>query len=165
MLRYEILMLSVPEITQDEAKQLEDRLEKVISQYKGNVISFERWGKYRLAYPVKKNDYGVYFLMRFEIASNPTSLLEELKTIFAVKLNDIVMRYLVSKLDATESLIYQRPQSLEDAPARDVDTFLREHKVEGLSSRDGRRHFRSEGRHQDDAEDLMMGDVDAEIEA
>lgn len=165
MLRYEILMLSVPEITQDEAKQLEDRLEKVIGQYKGTVVSFERWGKYRLAYPVKKNEYGVYFLMRFEIEQNPTDLVNELKTIFAVKLNDIVMRYLVSKLDASVSLVYQRPQSLEDAPARDVDTFLREHKVEGLSSRDGRRHFRSEEKHLDDADDLMLGDVDSEIEA
>lgn len=167
MLRYEILMLSVPEITQDETKLLENRLEKVIEQYKGVVISFERWGKYRLAYPVKKNDYGVYFLLRFEIDQNPTTLLNELKTIFAVKLNDIVMRYLVSKLEATASLVYQRPQSLEDAPARDVDTFLREHKVEGLASRDGRRFPRSEDRHHnnDDADDLMLGDVEIETEA
>lgn len=163
MLRYEILMLAVPEITQDEAKQLQNRLEKLIEQFKGVVVSFERWGKYRLAYPVKKNEYGIYFLMRFEIAEKPTALLQELKTIFAVKLNDIVMRHIVAKLDATSSLVYQRPQSLEDAPARDVDTFLREHKVEGLSSRDAKRGFKSEEAHVglDDATD----DYDADMEA
>lgn len=143
MLRYEILMLTVPEITQDETKQLENRLEKMIEEHKGVVLSFERWGKMLLAYPVKKNEYGVYFLMRFEIEKNATPLLNELATIFAVKLNDIVMRHFITKLDAAASLVYQRPQSLEEAPARDVDTFLREHKVEGLSSKD-RRSSRSE---------------------
>lgn len=133
MLRYEILMLTVPEITQDETKQLENRLEKMIEEHKGVVLSFERWGKMLLAYPVKKNEYGVYFLMRFEMEKNSTPLLKELATIFAVKLNDIVMRHFIAKLDATASLVYQRPQSLEEAPVRDVDTFLREHKVEGLS--------------------------------
>lgn len=160
MLRYEILMLAVPEITQDEVKQLEDRLEKLVEQYKGAVVSFERWGKYRLAYPVKKNDYGVYFLFRFEMKQDPTLLLNEFKTIFAVKLNDVIMRYLVSKLDANGTLAYQRPQSLEDAPSKDVDTFLREHKVEGLTSREGRRGHRSENRHAH-MDDLDMNDSEA----
>ncbi len=144
MLRYEILMLAVPEITQDEAKQLEDRLEKLIEQYKGAVISFERWGKYRLAYPVKKNDYGIYFLLRFEISTDPNPLLNELKTIFAVKLNDIVMRYVTTKLDPEASLAYQRPQSLEDTPARDVDTFLRENKMDGLLSIDAKKEAKAQ---------------------
>jgi small subunit ribosomal protein S6 len=161
MLRYEILMLSVPEITQDEVKQLENRLEKLVEQYKGSLLSFERWGKYRLAYPVKKNDYGVYFLLRFEIKQDPTALLNEIKTIFAVKLNDIIMRHLVSRLDADASLAYQRPQSLEDAPAKDVDTFLREHKVEGLTSKETRRgHHRPEGKYAQ-MDDLDMVDSDA----
>jgi small subunit ribosomal protein S6 len=139
MLRYEILMLSVPEITGDEVKQLEDRLEKTIEKFKGAVISFERWGKFRLAYPIKKNDYGVYFLIRFEIETKPSELLEELKAIFAVKLNDVVMRHIISKLDVDASLAYQRPQSLEDTPAHDVDSFLRENKMEGLLSLDNKK--------------------------
>ncbi len=139
MLRYEILMLAVPEITQDESKGLEDRLEKIIEKHKGAIVSFERWGKFRLAYPVNKNDYGIYFLIRFEMEQSAGPLLEELKALFAVKLNDLVMRYLVSRLDPSAPLIYQRPQSLEDTPARDVDTFLRENKMEGLLSIDAKK--------------------------
>ena len=78
MMRYELLMLSVPEITLDEAKTLETHLERVIREAKGTIISFDRWGKYRLAYPVKKNDYGVYFLTRFEL-EDAGALLEELR--------------------------------------------------------------------------------------
>lgn len=156
MLRYEILMLTVPEITQDETKQLEDRLEKTIERFKGAVLSFERWGKYRLAYPVKKNDYGVYILIRFEINESPTALLEELKTIFAVKLNEIVMRHMVTKLDPAESLAYNRPHSLEDAPPREVGNFMRDNKDEGVQFEGMRRFDKSSDNADDEADDYQI---------
>ncbi len=128
MMRYELLMLSVPEITLDEAKALESQIERTIREAKGVVLSFDRWGKYKLAYPVKKNDYGVYFLTRFEIEDS-TALLEELKSVFMVKLNDMVMRHMISRLNLKDSLEYQKPQSLEEAPARDMNSFIRENNL------------------------------------
>ncbi len=129
--RYEALMLSVPEITKDEAKQLETELDKLITSAKGAVISFERWGKFKLTYPIQHNNYGVYFLIRFEVPEPITKLLDEL---FRIKLNSFVMRHIISTV-ADGSLEYQRPKSLEEAPAsRDIDTFLKENKMEGLLS-------------------------------
>jgi small subunit ribosomal protein S6 len=136
MLRYEILALSVPEITQDEAKQMETNLARLVESFKGTVISFERWGKFRLAYPVNNNDYGVYFLLRFELERANNQLMQEIKTIFAVKLNDIVMRHMLTKLDAKASLHYQRPHALEEAPGRDVESFIRDNKMDGILSLD-----------------------------
>ena len=47
------------------------------------------------------------------------------------------MRHMVSRLDANASAEYQRPKSLEEAPAsRDMDSFLKENKMEGLLARD-----------------------------
>lgn len=135
MTRYEILMLATPAITQDEAGAIEKNLEGMIKKAKGEVISFERWGKCRLSYPVRHNDYGVYFLTRFEVEKN-AQLFEEIKTAFAVKHNEIVMRHVLVKLDEEQSLEYRRPQTVEDAPTRDVDSFLRENKMEGLISSD-----------------------------
>lgn len=132
--RYETLLLTVPEITADEAKSLESQIERIIKNSKGNLISFERWGKYKLAYPVRKNDYGVYFLTRFEAEG---SAVQEVKSLFAVKLHDLVMRNMAIQLDAKQSLEYQRPPSLEDAPSRDVNTFLKENKMEGLMASEG----------------------------
>src|SRR5204863_463523 len=123
-------LLTVPEITADEAKSLESQIDRIVKDKKGNVISFERWGKYKLAYPVRKNDYGVYFLARFEA---PTDVVEEVRNLFAVKLHDLIMRQMSINLDPKQPLTYQRPQSLEDAPtSRDVNTFLKENKMEGL---------------------------------
>lgn len=133
--RYETLLLTVPELTADEAKSLESQVERIIKGAKGNVISFERWGKYRLAYPVRNNDYGVYFLARFEA---PGEVVEEVRSLCAVKLHDLIMRHISIALDPKQPLTYQRPQSLEDTPAsRDVNTFLKENKMESLMTAQG----------------------------
>jgi small subunit ribosomal protein S6 len=132
--RYEALMLAVPEITQDEIKNIESQLDGLVRKVKGTTISFERWGKYKLAYPVKRNDYGVYFLMRFE-ADDYTDLLKDIDTVFKIKLNNVVMRSIISDLPMDASLVYQRPKSLEEGNSTgESSSFLKEKKVEGLLS-------------------------------
>ena len=129
--RYEVLILTVPEITADESKTIESQFDRVIKEAKGTVISFEKWGKYKLAYPIRRNDYGIYFLARFEIE---TSLVEEVKSLLALKFYELIMRHMILQLDPKQSLEYQKPPSLEDAPSRDVNTFLKENRMEGLMS-------------------------------
>lgn len=134
MHRYEALILASPEITKDEATFIETEVGRVAQSVKGNTISFERWGKFKLAYPVKKNEYGVYFLTRFEIPAG-TAAIEDMKMLFKVKLHESVMRHVICVLDPQQSLVYQRPKSLEEVPAsHDVGAFLKENKMEGLLS-------------------------------
>jgi len=134
MRRYEALLLTVPEITQDEAKTVETEFIRLVQGSKGDIISFERWGKYKLAYPVKKNEYGVYFLVRFEVPAGSTAM-DDIKSLFDVKLHEVVMRSTFSCLDLRKSLEYQRPRSLEEAPtSHDLGAFLKENKMEGLLS-------------------------------
>ena len=75
----------------------------------------------------------VYYLFRFEIPRG-TELIQDIKALFKLKLNNIVMRSMFSRIDEKASLIYQRPKSLEETPTRDVETFLKENKMEGLLS-------------------------------
>lgn len=122
---YEALLLTVPELTADEAKSIEQNVSRLVESHKGTLISFERWGKYRLAYPIKKNEYGVYFLARFEAAEvNP--LVFEVKTLLNVKLHELIMRNMITNLEAKQSLAYQRPPSLEEGSSRDVGSFFKE---------------------------------------
>ena len=131
MQRYEVLVLTVPEITNDELKQMENQLDRLVTDSEGGTLSFERWGKFRLTYPVRGNEYGVYCLMRFEA---PSSLINDMREFFAVKLHNIAMRHVFARVDG-DSLIYQRPKSLEEATtSRDVDTFLKENQMGGLLS-------------------------------
>ena len=135
MRQYEALLLTVPEITGDEVKNLETQLDKTVKAGTGSTISFERWGKYRLAYDVNKNDYGVFFLTRFELPTG-TKALEDMKHLFKVKLNNVIMRDMISVLDPKRPLTYQRPRSLEEAPAREAEGFAKEGKMNGFFGMD-----------------------------
>ncbi len=129
MVRYEILYLTIPEITSDESAAIERQVEKLIKESHATLISFERWGKFKLAYPVRKNEYGVYFLVRFEVApENAKKMLDDITTFFKVKHNDLVMRFMTTVLASDKPLTYQRPESLEEAPSRDREhgQFYRE---------------------------------------
>lgn len=132
MRRYEALILASPEITKDEATFIETEIGRLSQAAKGATISFERWGKFKLAYPINKNDYGVYFLARMEVPTG-SSFVEDMKMFFRVKVHESVMRHVMCALDMKQPLTYQRPKSLEEVPAsHDVGAFLKENKMEGL---------------------------------
>ncbi len=166
MFRYEILFLTVPEITKDESEAIKSHFLKVVRAHKGTLVSFDRWGKYRLAYPVNKNEYGVYFLTRFEVEKEEkVKLLEALKEIFVFKFNTLIVKHIVERLDVDASLEYRRPDSLEDSP-QDVDSFLKRHDMEGLLKKGPvRKNLESKERYQDvdgvDGDDL--GDLKPEV--
>ncbi len=167
MVRYETLLLAVPEITKDESSSLEKQVDQLIKKAKGSMISFERWGKYRLAYPVRRNEYGVYFLLRFEVENESShELLHDLNALFSFKKADVVMRNMMTVLDPNQPLTYIKPESLEDIPARDVDSFLRENKMEGLISKSAHHDVKkSEYVQEEDLEgDGLLDDVQEEQE-
>lgn len=137
MRQYEALMLTIPEITGDEIKNLETQLDKVVKAGTGSTISFERWGKYRLAYEINKSDYGVFFLARFELPTG-TKTLEDMKHLLKVKLNNVIMRDMISVLDPKRPLTYQRPRSLEEAPAREEGFAKDSNKMPGFFAADDR---------------------------
>lgn len=127
MIYYETLILAVPEITSGETSDLETFFENTIKRAGASLVSFEKWGKYRLAYPVTKRDYGVYFLTRYTVEDgNSKVLMDELQMLFTVKLPQSVMRFMTTRLDGRKSLEYKKPESLEDIPAQDVDKLLRD---------------------------------------
>ncbi len=160
MSRYETLILSAPDVTNDEFGQIEKAISKTIQEAKGSLVSFERWGKFRLAYPVRKNDYGIYCLIRFEIdEAQKAELLKVLNTLFTIKFGDAIMRTITTILGPKKSLAYHRPDSLEDTPVRDVDTFLKENKMDSL--RGGRPNLRVED---DDEEHSETSDISTATE-
>jgi small subunit ribosomal protein S6 len=132
MFRYEVLFLTVPEITKDESEAIRAYFSKVFRTHKANMLTYDRWGKYRLAYPVNHNDYGVYFLTRFEVdGENKEALLASIKEIFVFKFNTLIPKNIIVRLDAKATAEYKRPASLEDNP-QDIDSFLKRNEMEGL---------------------------------
>lgn len=134
MLRYETLMLARTEITDNDLSMLEKEFDKHVTTAKGKLTSFDKWGKYRLAYPIKKNTYGVYILVRYELPETEiSSVLTELDRFFKIKCNDIVIRNVTISLKANAPTTYARPEAIEGRSGS-LDTFLKENKIDNLLS-------------------------------
>jgi small subunit ribosomal protein S6 len=139
MLRYETLMLTNSHITKDELDMLEGFFDKLAASVDGKMYVFDNWGKQRLAYTVKKNDYGTYVLVRFEVPeSATTAFFKELESFFKIKCNEIVLRHVNVKLDPKKSAEYRKPESVNSRTGN-LDSFIRENKMDKFldsSSRD-----------------------------
>ena len=107
MIRYETLLLARTEITHDELAMIESNFDQIFTQNKGSLTSFDRWGKYRLAYPVKKYSYGVYVLARYELPTDTvTQTIERLNTFLKLKCNETVLRYVSVRLAPDAPVTY-----------------------------------------------------------
>jgi len=67
MNRYEIMFIVPNKFTEDEAKTIIDRVEKMITAAEGKIAYSEYWGKKKLAYEIKHNTYGYYQLYQFDL--------------------------------------------------------------------------------------------------
>lgn len=133
MVNYETLMLARTEITDDELRALERHFDKLVADQKGRITLFDRWGKYKLAYPVQKNMYGIYILARYETPSETVdALFKELDTLFRIKYNELVMRHVTMRLEPDVSTIYKYPEAIGSRGTSDLGTFIKENKMEGL---------------------------------
>ncbi len=162
MLRYETLVLSIPEATDDECSALESQFNKIVEQNKGKLTSFDRWGKYRLAYAVNKQRYGIYFLARFDAPeTGKHNMLDEINKLLTIKLENLVMRSLTSVLDPKTPVDYRRPAPLDERP-RNVDEFLKENKMDGLLKED--RHDTKVHTSSLESEEAPESDLDIDID-
>ena len=109
-------MLLKTEATGDEIKFLEDSINKRVTEFGGNIVAFDKWGKLRLAYPVNKQDYGVYILSRYSMPKiKAIEFVKNLETFFVIKCNEFVIRNVSILLEDEHSEDYKRPDSVDSA--------------------------------------------------
>ena len=92
MRRYETIFIAHPDLPDDHIGELVERLSKIITDLKGIVVKVEKWGKRKLAYPIKKQQKGYYFLVDF--VAEKTVVVELEKN---MKFDDKVLKYLTVK--------------------------------------------------------------------
>lgn len=118
---YETLFL-LPSTTADsDLKVLEDKLTELVGEAKGSLKTFDKWGRYRLAYAVRKNDTGIYVLSRYVVEST-TDFFKAFESYLRVKCTESVLRYVhVSLTEEEYNSPYQRPEPVDvpsDRPRR-----------------------------------------------
>lgn len=90
---YELTVLFHPDLEIDLEKPLK-KVEKIIADNGGKVVSTDNWGKKKLAYPIQKQDFAVYVLLEVEIAPANANKVQGL-----LNITDEVVRYLMVEKD------------------------------------------------------------------
>lgn len=94
MNKYEVMVIVKP-AEEEATNAVIGKVEALIARVGGTVEKVDRWGKRRLAYPVKKFTDGFFTLVNFEAAP------AEIKEIDRVlKINDEILRHMIVKHEA-----------------------------------------------------------------
>ena len=91
---YESVVITRPELTETQVENLTNELVAIITSESGKVESTENWGLRNLAYKVKKNKKGHYFLLN--IVCNPSVVFEYERQ---MRINEDIIRFLTIKIN------------------------------------------------------------------
>jgi small subunit ribosomal protein S6 len=92
---YELVFIVHPELDGDELDGVVNGVEDLIKRNNGKMTKVEPWGLRRLAYPIKKQQEGRYFLMEFDLEPQNIAEMERV-----LKLTEPVIRHLIVRLES-----------------------------------------------------------------
>ena len=95
---YESVIITRPELTESQIENLINSLSEIISNEKGKVVRKENWGLRSLAYKIKKNKKGHYFMLNLD--SNPSAIFEYERQL---RINEDIIRFLTIKINEINS--------------------------------------------------------------
>ena len=107
---YETLFVFPPDLPQDKLDVINDKIEKLISKHKGEIISFKALGKRKLAYPIKRYEDGNFHCLTFKA---PSSLIAELDTLCRVSA-DVVVRHMTTRMKEEKKKAIDSKESKEE---------------------------------------------------
>lgn len=121
MRQYETMVLLSSELTEEAVEERITLFENQIKGGGGNILNVDRWGKKRLAYPIKRQRHGYYFIVTFE---SETTTLQELE--HGLRLHEDTWRYMTVHMDSAllrklEKNKKQAAKRAEEGDGRDRD--------------------------------------------
>ena len=94
MAKYEMLYLLNNDATDEEKAAEVEKYETIVKSMNGTVVSTDKWGTKKLAYPIKFKNEAYYVLMTFEADG---SVVNELDRIAGI--DGEVLRRMITKLN------------------------------------------------------------------
>ncbi len=92
---YEMVVVISPEIAEEKFEATIENLSRFITTRAGVISSIDRWGKRKLAYPIKHFLEGNYILAKFQLKPEFAKELEA-----NLKISEDVLRHLLIKLNS-----------------------------------------------------------------
>lgn len=90
---YELVVLLHPDLEIDLEKPLA-KVRKLIADGNGEIVKEDTWGKRKLAYRIKGEDFAVYVYMEVKLPAESVKKLQS-----TLNITDEVLRYLLTAID------------------------------------------------------------------
>jgi small subunit ribosomal protein S6 len=112
MQTYETLFVTTPTLTEEEERSTVETLLQIVTDGGGSLVTNERMGRRRLAYPIEKHTDGVYIRFLYDSDAAVPKELER-----RIRLSDRILRALTVKLE-TKRAVAAKEQAVRDIQAR-----------------------------------------------
>lgn len=94
MNKYEIMFIVKATMEEAQVKEAANNMKKIVEDLKGKVVSFKEMGERKLAYAIKNEISGYYFVMTIEATKEVVKEFDRKASI-----DESILRHLVIKLD------------------------------------------------------------------
>ena len=98
--QYELVYILPPDTTEQQAAELHEQIEAVVTRLHGAIEKTENWGRKRLAYDIGHNKEGVYVL---EVINGSGELMTEIDR--RLKVLDQVVRHMIVRVDEEKKVV------------------------------------------------------------
>ena len=94
MREYEVVFIIHPDLDETATNEILERVKGWITEAGGTILKVEPWGKRKLAYPIRKQNEGQYYLFNTQMA--PTFISEMERNL---RFLEPVMRFLITAVE------------------------------------------------------------------
>ena len=94
MTNYEIMFIVKTTMESDKIKGTIDAMKKIITDGKGKIVDTKDMGERKLAYPIKKELTGYYYVLKVEASTDVIAEFDRRASI-----DETILRHLIIKLD------------------------------------------------------------------
>ena len=112
MRTYESVIVIDSLLKSEEIDAIVEKVERIIKNNGGEILEVDRWGKKRLAYEIKKRQYGYYVDFIFKSPGNLVYILER-----EYNLDENILRFLTVHLNK-RALQYKEQQKAQMSKAK-----------------------------------------------
>ncbi len=91
---YELVFIVSPDVTDEALEPMVNNITQLITSRGGAIVEVARWGRKKLAYPIKHLLEGNYVLVKFKLDPSANKELEN-----SLKISEKILRHLIIKMD------------------------------------------------------------------
>ncbi len=94
MQKYELIVIFQADLDEATLDAAVENIETLIKNNQGEIAKTDRWGKRKLAYPIRKTNEGYYVLINFEYKPEEVAALKR-----TIGFNEQILRSSVVRVD------------------------------------------------------------------